>query len=247
MQKVAILSDIHGNLAALEAVVADLQQRQVEAVFNLGDHASGPLWPKETIQFLMKQNWIQIKGNHERQLLNQNPAKQGASDRYAFQALNQVELDWLARLPTGVKVQHDFLLVHGTPLSDSTYFLETVECGHVRLATRAEITDRLGEARSRIIVCGHTHVPRVVETPDNILIVNPGSVGLPAYSDDQPEPHVVETGSPHARYAVLEQVNGHWRAELIALSYDHEKAAEQAHKNDRPEWAMALRTGFVQQ
>ena len=245
MQKVAVLSDIHGNIAALEAVVADLQTRYVDAVFNLGDHVSGPLWPKETIQLLMKQDWIQIKGNHERQLLGQNPQHHGPSDRYAFQALDQVELAWLASLPTSARVQNDFLLVHGTPSSDSIYFLETVECGHVRLAARAEITDRLGGVRSPIILCGHTHVPRVVETAENTLIVNPGSVGLSAYSDDTPEPHIVETGSPHARYAVVEKINGHWRVELIALPYDFRKAAELARKNGRPDWEVALQTGFM--
>ena len=56
MQKIAILSDIHGNIPALEKVVDDINARRVDCVFNLGDHVSGPLWPKETIQYLMKQD-----------------------------------------------------------------------------------------------------------------------------------------------------------------------------------------------
>jgi predicted phosphodiesterase len=55
MQKIDLLSDIHGNLPALQQVVADLQRRGVERVFNLGDGISGPLWPKDTTQFLMAQ------------------------------------------------------------------------------------------------------------------------------------------------------------------------------------------------
>jgi predicted phosphodiesterase len=83
MQKIAILSDIHGNILALEKVVADIETRQVDRVFNLGDHISGPLFPKETLQFLMKQDWVHILGNHDRQLMNQDP-QHGLSDKYAF-------------------------------------------------------------------------------------------------------------------------------------------------------------------
>ena len=57
---------------------------------------------------------------------------------------------------------------------------------------------------------------------------------------------MVETGSPHARYAILEKRNGAWQVELIALEYDHPHAADQARQNGRPEWEIALRTGFIE-
>jgi putative phosphoesterase len=246
MQKIAVLSDIHGNIAALEKVVEDLRTRQVERVFNLGDHASGPLWPKETVRFLMEQDWLQIKGNHERQLTTQNPADHSPSDAYAFRQLNEVELDWLRNLPAGLKIGDEFLLVHGSPSSDTTYLLETIEHGRGHLASLDEIQKRLGEATAPVILCGHTHQPRVVKLPGSGLIVNPGSVGLPAYSDNQPERHVMESGSPHARYAILEFKQGVWVPEIIAVPYDHHKAVDQAHKNNRPDWEIALRTGFMQ-
>jgi putative phosphoesterase len=245
MQKIAILSDIHGNMPALEKVVADIKIRGVDHVFNLGDHVSGPLWPKETVQYLMKQDWFQIKGNHERQLTDQSPESHGPSDRYAFQLLNDTELDWLRSLPASVEMEN-FLLIHGSPISDSTYLLETVESGRARLATPKEITERLGGTKSGIILCGHTHIPRAVEVSENILIVNPGSVGLPAYDDVLPEYHVMETGSPHARYAIMEHRDDHWQAEIIAISYEHQKAAEQARRNGRPDWEVGLQTGFMQ-
>ncbi len=208
MQKIAIISDIHGNIAALEKVVEDLKPRNVDCIFNLGDHISGPLWPKETIQYLMKQEWTQIMGNHDRQLISVAPENHGPSDRYAFQFLDETELAWLRTLPATLSIQDEFLLVHGTPVSDKTYFLETIAEGRTNLAFPDEIKERLGEVKLRIILCGHTHVPRVVETIDHTLIINPGSVGLPAYEDNIPEYHVVETGSHHARYAILESRNG---------------------------------------
>lgn len=245
MQKIAIVSDIHGNIAALEKVVADIETRQVDRVFNLGDHVSGPLYPKETLKFLMKQDWVHIAGNHDRQLVHQNPAQHGASDRYAFGVLSESDLEWFGALPASSPIEDQFLLFHGTPSSDTTYLLETVEHGRGRLATHAEIDQRLNGAAAQVMLCGHTHIPRVVETSQNALIINPGSVGLPAYEDETPEHHVMETGSHHARYAILELKDNRWHAQMISVTYDYQLAAKQAEKNARPDWAYAIRTGFM--
>jgi diadenosine tetraphosphatase ApaH/serine/threonine PP2A family protein phosphatase len=96
-----------------------------------------------------------------------------------------------------------------------------------------------------VILCGHTHVPRVMRLPDGRLIVNPGSVGLQAYDDMHPHAHVVENASPHARYALLTRFALGWQVELRSVPYDHEMAALLADANGRGDWADALRTGFV--
>jgi predicted phosphodiesterase len=67
MTRIAILSDIHGNLPALEAVISDLQTRPIDMTVALGDLVSGPLWPAETADLLMRQTWIYVAGNHDRQ------------------------------------------------------------------------------------------------------------------------------------------------------------------------------------
>lgn len=245
LKKIAIVSDIHGNIIALEKVVEDIKTRQVDCVFNLGDHISGPLYPKETLHFLMKQDWIHISGNHDRELITQNPEKLSFSDRYAFNFLNNSDLDWLRALPASTSIENLFFLFHGTPSSDKTYLLETVDHGTVRLAKPEEITQRLNSTISQIMLCGHTHIPRVVELTGNILIVNPGSVGLPAYNDETPVYHRMETGSHHARYAILEYKNNKWHADLISISYDYKQVAQQARKNGRTDWEYALQTGFM--
>lgn len=84
MRKIAIVSDIHGNIAALEKVVEDIETRHVECVFNLGDHVSGPLYPRETLEFLTKQDWVHILGDHDRQLIRQNPERHGLSLSASF-------------------------------------------------------------------------------------------------------------------------------------------------------------------
>jgi diadenosine tetraphosphatase ApaH/serine/threonine PP2A family protein phosphatase len=96
------------------------------------------------------------------------------------------------------------------------------------------------------MVCGHTHIQRIVDVGDNTVIVNPGSVGLPAYNDEVPEPHVIESGSPHARYAIL-QHDDKWTVELISVPYDFQKAADRARNNGRLDWAIALETGYMSQ
>lgn len=245
MKRIALLSDIHGNIVALKAVVQDMLKRNIDQVINLGDHISGPLWPKETIQFLMKQDWIHIAGNHDKNLVFEDPESMGASDKYAYPFLNEEEKDWLLSMPENLVTTEGFRLFHATPENNNTYLLETVEYGRVRLATIPEISDRLGSNTSKIIFCGHTHIQRVVNLPQNILIVNPGSVGCPAYDDEIPEYHLVETGSPHARYAVVNFDNEIRSIELISVLYDFTQAAKIAKENNRLDWANGLKTGYL--
>ena len=243
--RIAILSDIHGNLAALEAVVADFKRRGVDAVVNLGDNLSGPLLPRETAQFLMAQEWVQLAGNHERQLLTLSPDARGASDTYAHSQLTQVEFSWMASLRPTSTFGDEGLLCHGTPNSDAEYFLETVEPGRVRAATQHEIETRLGDVSAAFIACGHTHVTRSVRSSRGQLIVNPGSVGLPAYTDERPYHHAIENGSPDARYAIIEQRGNRWSSELIAISYDHASMARLARLRGRSDWEYALQYGYA--
>jgi hypothetical protein len=115
----------------------------------------------------------------------------------------------------------------------------------MRLASAAEIEARLYGERSAVVACGHTHIQRAVRSRAGKLIVNPGSVGLPAFDDVHPFPHVGETGSPDARYAILEKLGGAWRAGLYSVYYDYEPMARLASDRGRPEWALALRTGYA--
>ncbi len=245
MTRIALLSDLHGNLPAIEAVLNDLKTRQVERIFCLGDLISGPLWPKETIQFLMQQDWAFIRGNHDRCLVEKTPSEMGLSDSYARQFLNQSELDWLASLPATRIIDNTFTLCHGSPACDTTYLLENIENGRVRLSTPKEITPRLNEINTPQLLCGHSHTPRMVQLPNGLQIVNPGSVGVPAYEDDSADYFVVENGSPHARYAILTENKAEWQAEIILVAYDYSAAVEQARKNNRRDYVVALETGYL--
>ncbi len=239
--RLALISDIHGNLPALEAVAADIRRRGCDAVANLGDSLSGPLWPQETAQFLMAENWPTVAGNHERQLLTQSAAKQSLSDRFTSLQLGQPEWAWLAALPATLPLTEDILLCHGSPHGDRVYLMESIVNGRTVLSAEKEIRQRLGDTRAAVIACGHTHIPRSIHI-DDMLLVNPGSVGLQAYEDDQP-PHVVECGSPYARYAIIEKRQNTWTTEHFTVPYPHEAAVTKAQKEHRTDWAYALQYG----
>jgi predicted phosphodiesterase len=243
--KIAALSDIHGNLGALDAVLADIARRGADRIVNLGDIVSGPLQPRETAARLMTLGFTTIRGNHERQLLDPDREAMGKSDRYAADMLTDPQRQWLAGLPATLWLEHDVFLCHATPASDVDCFLENIRDGEFIPASCAEIGERAASCAASLILCGHTHIPRVASSNGGQTIVNPGSVGIQAYEGHHPIPHTLELGSPHARYAVAERTANGWTVELIAVPYDWDAAARLAERHGRPEWVQPLRTGFL--
>jgi predicted phosphodiesterase len=246
VNRFAVVSDIHGNIFALEAVLADMANRRVEAVINLGDNLSGPLWPVETGKLLMQQSWFNIQGNHDWNLLHEEPQKLSRSDYNAYQSLDADLRAWLNTLSPILTLPEGILAFHGTPAIKNGYLLESTENGRVRLATPAEISQSLEGAAASLLLCGHSHTPRTVEHK-GMLIVNPGSLGCPAYVDNSGSSFVVETGSTHARYTILEKRDTGWLVEHLCIPYDYQKAVEMARRNARPDWEIALRSGYMRE
>ena len=245
--RIAVVADIHGNVRALRAVIDDIKAVAPDRIVNLGDCVSGPLEAAETADLLISLAWQTIRGNHDRHLLDRPVEKMGKSDAAAFAELKNHHKAWLANLDDTASVENIFLC-HGTPGSDQTYLLETVEPdGHVRLATQAEVSDRLGSEHAPIILCGHSHLPRIVWLADGRTVVNPGSVGLQAYRDLEPFNHATEVGAPHARYAVLARAKAAdpWQVSFRVVAYDWEATAAGAAAKGREDWARWLRTGYA--
>ena len=244
--RIALISDIHGNRWALEAVLAHAGRQGVDDIWNLGDILSGPLDVAGTADRLMALELPTVRGNHERQLLACAGRPGKPSDQHAFERTTERHRAWLAALPA-TQVRAGALLCHGSPRSDVERLCDTVEGDHLRLATADELASRVPAETPALVVCGHTHVARVVRMADGRLLVNPGSVGLQAYDDDEPWPHYVDGGSPHASYAIVERsAGGTWEVAQHRVAYDWDAAAAMADAHGRPEWAHALRTGMAQ-
>jgi putative phosphoesterase len=248
--RIAVLADIHGNILALDAVLDDLAGRgAADVIVNLGDLVAGPLWPAETMDRLAALGAVTVRGNHDRRVPLDPLDVMGASDRFAYDRLSGEQRDWLAKLPLRVEVAPSVLAFHARPDHDEKYLTEVIADGRLLRAPLAQIEKRLKnlDRGHRLLLFGHSHRPELLSLPDGRILYNPGSVGCPAYGDPEPPAHVAEAGSPHARYGVIEldEAGAIGRIESIAVSYDHEAAARRAQESGRPEWAHALRFGFM--
>ncbi|GAA3595682.1 metallophosphoesterase family protein [Klugiella xanthotipulae] len=219
----------------------------MDLTVNLGDLLSGGLHPAETADRLIPLALPTVRGNHEHQVLTIPRELMGLSDGRARDTMTAEHLRWFASLPLACEPAPGVLMFHGTPNDDATYLLESVDTDGARAATADEVVERLGEWSSGwgLMLCGHTHIPRSLRLDSGTLVVNPGSVGWPAYDDDEPFPHVMEAGSPGARYAIVEDTSGQWEAAFYTVHYDWEAAARDAEGLNRPDVACALRTGRV--
>lgn len=240
---IAVLSDIHGNQWALEAVLADIRQRGIERIVNLGDVLYGPLDPRGTADLLMPLEIPTVCGNEDRLVFTEVDDKLSPTLQYVCNELQDCQEIWLRGLPQTAVIEEMLFLCHASPSSDSNYLLWDVHpTGAVR-RTPADVLRVVSDVDQPVILCGHDHVPHSVRLPSGQLVVNPGSVGLPAYADDRPYPHVMETGTPHARYAILHKTGNTWEARHFMVSYDWETAARCAVRNGRADWASWLQTG----
>ncbi|MBJ8103632.1 MULTISPECIES: metallophosphoesterase family protein [Bacillus cereus group] len=243
-RKIAIISDIHGNSHALKSVLEDIERRKVEMIINLGDSVYGPLDPLGTIEILMNNEMVYIKGNCDR-MLWESIQEQSATLTFVQNQLTKNHIDWLQQHSSQFIVD-DMLCCHGTPTSDEVYLLEEMNESGAVLKNEKNIMDQLQNIEQKIIVCGHTHIPRVVYLANGKIIINPGSVGLPAYKDELPVMHKMESGTPHAKYVVIEKVLGEWIIEQISVPYNWEEAVGLAARQERHDWAQALKTGKIE-
>ncbi|TIO07335.1 metallophosphoesterase family protein [Mesorhizobium sp.] len=249
--RIAVLADIHGNILALDAVLDDLRQRGgADLVVNLGDCVSGPLWPRETMERLEALDLPTVRGNHDRRVAR-DPLDDAMwpSDRYAYDRLKPAQREALFAIPLTLEIAPGVTAFHARPDHDEKYLTDTMADGRLVRAPLAAIKRRLAalDPACRIVLCGHSHRSELIRIPDGPVVFNPGSIGCPAYDDPTPPAHVSEQGSPHARYGIIElgEPGRPDRFEAIAVDYDHEAAARQAEQAGRPEWAHALRTGFI--
>jgi predicted phosphodiesterase len=237
----AVIADIHGNIWALDAVLADIDQRGITQIVDLGDTVYGPFAPHETAMRLRERRILSVRGNCDREIY-EDDAEHSPSLAYTRAQLGAEDIAWLRSFPPTRLVNDEILLCHGTPTADATYLTEAPTSQGSCLQPLATIERTLAGIDAQVICCAHSHIPRVIRTTTQQMIVNPGSVGMPAYADG---PCPMETGSPHARYAVLQKHEGLWRVEQVVIPYDWEASAACARRNGQDDRAAMQLTGFV--
>ena len=244
-REIAIVSDIHGNSWAFKEVISDIKSRGIKTIINLGDSLYGPLDPKGAFNLLVENKVISISGNEDRVILENLSSKSDLITLECVKAqIDKNTVDWLKKLPFDFIHENEIYCCHASPKSDSAYLLEGLQPDYVTVRDNQEIDKTLKDIKQKIVVCGHSHISRIVET-DKKIIINPGSVGLPAYDDELPIPHKMENFNPYAKYSILILSENSVKIEQIAISYDYEEAARMAEKNMRNDWAKWIRTGRV--
>lgn len=179
LASVAVLSDIHGVLPVLDAVLAEPDVAAAELVVVTGDHAAGPM-PVEVLDRLvgLGERCLLVRGNADRELVEVAQGRDCEIDvsNWAGRQLRPDQVELLAGLPHPVRVEINgfgrVVFCHGTPRDDDEVVLVDT-----RLSRWAEAFADLDEA-DRMVVCGHTHMP-FLRLVDRRLVVNSGSIGMP--------------------------------------------------------------------
>ena len=247
----AVLADVHANSWALEAVLEDIARRTVTRVVNLGDLLYGPLNPAGTRELVRRHPMQHVAGNMDRYIVETSAADtvptiplSNPTMRFVVDALGPEAVVWLGQLPSTTIMAPGIFLCHGTPSADNQPLLERITAAGVELKSNAELEAETQQVPGQIILCAHTHVGRHVVLSNGRTIINPGSVGLPAYEDEVPFPHRMQSYSPHAKYCLLTMAGVELLAvEHVSVAYDWHTAAQQAERNGRPDWAASLRSG----
>lgn len=218
--RVAVLSDIHANAQALEAVMNDVINQNCEHVFCLGDIALAGPQPKEVVDYVMAQNtWTVIQGNTDKMIAQYGPEVVGfLESQYPIMAnaisddvmqLDDSHRAYLAELPPMLSFEVEgcsVLLVHGSPRANNEDILPGMPLKIVE--------EIIAGTTEKLILCGHTHVPCGYQTNTNQTVVNVGSVGRPM------------TNEPKACYAIIDFEHGSFEIKHRFVKYDNVLAAQ---------------------
>ena len=246
VEKFAVISDIHSNVFALKAVVEHAKSQGIDTFINLGDILYGPIAPRLTYDYLRQIKTLTISGNQDRQIYEATTVDIESNPTMAFilDDLGDEPLEWMKQLPSELHIYNEIYACHGTPDNDLVYLLENINSGTPEVRTDSAILKLLNGISTPIILCGHTHTPRCIELSTGQLVINPGSVGLQAYTDNEPILHSMQNYSSKASYATLfKSAHGVWEISFHKVSYSLSEAISAAEKQGREDWIHFLATG----
>lgn len=255
--KIALFSDIHANLPALEAFFKDIESHKPDAMYCLGDLVGYNIWPNEVIHEIRKRGIPTIAGNYDYGIgrssddcgcaykTDEEKANGAISISFTNEIVRDEERSYLRTLPAHIRVEFQLnkdkfslLLVHGSPRRINEYLFEDRE--------EKSILRIMKDADAEIMCFGHTHKPyhRVLNsgTADNphfLHAINTGSVGKPKDGNNNGG-YVLLTINDNSSYTVKDSI----QAEFIRFEYDIEKAAKAVEDSPLPNaYAESLRKG----
>ncbi len=229
MIRLAVLADVHANLPALEAVLADAELAGVDGTIVAGDFTCGSQSQEVIVLLRDLDAWL-IRGNSEGYLLSFDrrevpdgwwKGEQWAFTRWSYRHLDQESMRFVGSLPEQRVLALDgadsIRVVHGSPSCPIEHLIPDRDRACVALFRRAGILPEgsdpkplyraVGEIDERVLVCGHSHIAWRQEVNGH-LVLNPGSVGAPI------------NGDPRAQYALLDWTGSRWQASLRMVAYD---------------------------
>ena len=228
---IALFSDIHANLPAFEAMLADRDIRKPDAVYCMGDLIGYNIWPNEIIAEVRKRGIPTLAGNHDLK-----------TKGYAYELVSPENREYLDTLPASIKLEYQFnndhlniVLTHGSTRKIDEYVLVDTDEGYV--------LEMMDEAKADVLCVGHSHKPyhRVIQTPTGYKhVINIGSVGKP--KDNNPLAcYVLITLNETATINDKDSI----QVDFIRVAYDIEKAAKAVEESPLPnELADMLRNGY---
>ncbi|HEX4836577.1 MAG TPA: metallophosphoesterase family protein [bacterium] len=226
--RIAILSDVHGNVRALEAVLADMRRRgPFDQIINGGDLAFGGPRPREAMDLLMREQYPTVRGNTDEWVAGAPGEPEFVSKAvvtWTREHLTSGHLAFLRNLPLSHRVEPPggppLVVVHATPVSTTEVLAPDAP---VDVVARA-----FEQARTRTLAYGHIHRPYVRDAAGG-LVVNVGSVGFPF------------DGVPRSAWAVFTLEGGRWSAEIVRVAYDQEAVAQDLLTSEHPDAAVFAR------
>ncbi len=231
--RIALISDLHGNKVALDAVMADIEANRCDQVVCLGDVATLGPDPRGVIDILRKLGCPCILGNHDAFMLDEHLIHTYTEAPIIVEAVEwcrkrlvEADFDLIRGFVDGLIIDlgdgHTLQLFHGTPTSHMIDMLATT--------TPDKLDEMLDGNRATVMAGGHTHI-QMLRQHKGILLVNPGSVGMPFEE-------YVNGGAPalmgHSEYAIVEGANGTVNVNLRRVNVDRGAARAAIVATDHP-------------
>ena len=243
--KIALFSDIHANLPALEAFFAELETRKPDAIYCLGDLVGYNVWPNEVVSEIRKRGIATLAGNHDpkaAKLITTADSLKEPGKNYGYHLITLENRKYLATLPAHIRLEFklndsplNIVLAHGSTRSIDEYVLEDLE--------ESSVLEMMTEAKADILCIGHSHKPyhRIIAASSGFKhVINTGSVGKP--KDGNPKGgYVLLTLDENSSLDRKEGMN----IEFVRFAYDVEKAAKAVEESPLPnEFAEGLRKAY---